>query len=224
MLRAKAGSIQESPPQTQSTQNDQIRFPGKFPEYINTGYLLTTQQTLITIIYRGGYVRVIYGYMDDTLKVQYTEPQQVTVDNFESMMEKVLRWSLPEPQGDPTKVVTLPTIQEEEDPSVQITQISETTQLTKQETNQINNFLQRCLEPHSILTNGRLYQSLSRAINHKNVRSKYQSSNCAYNSCALQSPIACKKPICKTPHSPNPKSNKQFRALIPGDHVLTPFG
>ena len=168
--------------------------------------------------------------MDDTLKVQYTEPQQVTVDNFESMMEKLLQWSLPETRGDPTKVVTLPTIQEEEeDPTVQVTQLPKTTQLTRKETNQINNFLRRCLEPHSSLTKPRLPPTLSRDINHNNVRFKYSFNNsaynpCSYNSCALQCSIACKKSICKTPQAPNSKSKKQFRALSPRCHVLTPFG
>ncbi|KAJ5149424.1 hypothetical protein N7448_001002 [Penicillium atrosanguineum] len=181
--------------------------------------------TLVTTIYRRGYVRVIYGYMDGTLKIQYTEPQQITVDNFESMMKKLLQWNLPETQGDPTKVVTLPTIQEEEeDPTVQVTQISKTAQLTKQEITQINNFLQRCLEPRSSLTNPWLYKSLSRNINHNNVRSKYTFYNWAYNPCALPSPIACKKIVCKKPQSPKPKPIKRFWALDSGDHVLTSFG
>ncbi|KAJ6108018.1 hypothetical protein N7523_009341 [Penicillium sp. IBT 18751x] len=169
--------------------------------------------TLITTIYRGGYVRVIHGYMDGTLRVQYTEPKQVTVKNFESMMEKLLQWSLPEIQGDPTKVVTLPTIQEEEEDSTeQDIEISKITQLTRQEMNQISTSLQRCLKSHSNFTRAFLYQPISRNTNHNNVRSKYSFSKCAYNPCAynfcmLQRPIACKRNICKTPRSPKPKSN-----------------
>ncbi|KAJ5665696.1 uncharacterized protein N7477_008144 [Penicillium maclennaniae] len=180
--------------------------------------------TLVTIIYRGGYVRVIHGYMDGTLRIQYTEPRQVTVNNFESMMEKLLQWSLPEIQGDPTKVVTLPTIQEEEEDSTeQDIQLPRITRLTRQEMNQLNTFLQRCLKSQSNFTHACLYQPFSRNTNHNNVRSKYFFSKCAYNSCMLQRPIACKRNICKTPHSPKPKPNSNFRVLSPDDHLLTPF-
>lgn len=54
--------------------------------------------------------------MEDSLKIQYTEPRQVTVDNFETMMEKMLQWNMAETQGDPASVVTLPSITEEEEP------------------------------------------------------------------------------------------------------------
>jgi hypothetical protein len=59
--------------------------------------------------------------MEGTLKVQCTESQQVTVENFEAMMQKLLQWSMAETQGDPTQVVTLPPILEEEEPTEQLT-------------------------------------------------------------------------------------------------------
>jgi hypothetical protein len=66
------------------------------------------------------------------------------------MMEKLLQWALPEIQGDSTQIVTLPTIQEEEEyPPVVATKTKKIKPLTKEETAQINDFLQRCLQRNS---------------------------------------------------------------------------
>lgn len=51
--------------------------------------------------------------MDGKLKVQFTEPQQVTPFNFEEMMQSLLGWSMPIINGETTSVVTMPTIPEE---------------------------------------------------------------------------------------------------------------
>lgn len=66
------------------------------------------------------------------------------------MMEKLLQWALPETQGDPTQIVTLPIIrEEEEDPTVVATRTTKIAPFTKEETAQINDFLQRCLRKES---------------------------------------------------------------------------
>lgn len=79
---------------------------------------LTHPKTLLITIFPGAQIRDLYGYFDGQLKVQYTEPQRVTASNFEDIIGKVLKWSLPDMDGETTDVVTLPTImegQEEED-------------------------------------------------------------------------------------------------------------
>ncbi|KAJ5191090.1 uncharacterized protein N7498_010075 [Penicillium cinerascens] len=136
--------------------------------------------TLVTTIYRGGYVRVIYGYMDDSLKIQYTEPQQVTTENFEPMMERLLQWNMAETQGDPTRVVTLPPILEEEgeDPTVPPTTTPKAMQSNNQQPIHIMHAChkQRYSKPY-------LYESFTRS---GVGRSKFH--NCAFNSCALRKP------------------------------------
>lgn len=66
-------------------------------------------------MFPGAQARVLYAYMDGKLKLQYTELQQVTTSNFEEMIGSLLKWSLPTIDGDTTDVVTLPTIQEEDE-------------------------------------------------------------------------------------------------------------
>lgn len=66
-------------------------------------------------MFPGAQARVLYGYMDGKLKVQYTELQQVTTSNFEEMIGSLLKWSLPTIDGNTTDVMTLPTIQEEDE-------------------------------------------------------------------------------------------------------------
>lgn len=114
--------------------------------------------------------------MDGSLKIQYTEPQQVTAENFESMMEKLLQWNMAETQGDPTQVVTLPPIlEEEEDLAVLATKPTKAMQSNDQQTIHILHAChkQRYSRPY-------LYESSTRSdVN----RSKFH--NCAFNSCAL---------------------------------------
>ena len=114
--------------------------------------------------------------MDGSLKIQYTEPQQVTVENFEPMMEKLLQWNMAETQGDPTQVVTLPPIlEEEEDLAVLATTTTKAMQSNNQQTIHILHAYheQRYLRPY-------LYESSTRSGVD---RSKFH--NCAFNSCAL---------------------------------------
>ena len=60
-------------------------------------------------------MRVLHGYYDDTLHVNYTEPQQFTPDNCVEMMRSVLKWAMPVMKGDTTKVCPgIPTILEED--------------------------------------------------------------------------------------------------------------
>lgn len=66
-------------------------------------------------MFPGAQARVLYGYFDGKLKVQYTELQQVTTSNFEDMIGSLLKWSLPTIDGDTTDVVTLPIIEEEDE-------------------------------------------------------------------------------------------------------------
>lgn len=63
-------------------------------------------------MFPGAQARVLYGYFDGKLKVQYTELQQVTTSNFEDMIGSLLKWSMPTMDGVTTDVVTLPIIEE----------------------------------------------------------------------------------------------------------------
>lgn len=116
--------------------------------------------------------------MDGSLKIQYTEPQQVTAENFEPMMEKLLQWNMAETQGDPTRVATLPPILEEEDLTVLPTKTAKAMQSNNQQTIHILHAChkQRCSRPY-------LYESSTRGGVD---RSKFH--NCAFNSCALRRP------------------------------------
>lgn len=87
----------------------------QLPEQFRKKRRLTLTQTLIITMFPGAQVRVLYGYFDGKLKVQYTELQQVTTSNFEDMIGSLLKWSLPTTNGDTTDVVTLPTIPEEDE-------------------------------------------------------------------------------------------------------------
>jgi hypothetical protein len=94
------------------------------------------------------------------------------------MMQKLLQWSMAETQGDPTQVVTLPPILEEEEPE----------QLTNNHERPIYDILDK--PQHS-----RPYTNPP--TNHH----RPQFHSCAFNSCAVRWPITDKKRI-KKPQKP----------------------
>lgn len=97
-------------------------------------------------MFPGAQARVLYGYMDGKLKVQYTELQQVTTSNFEEMIGSLLKWSLPTIDGDTTDVVTLPTIEEEDEEDDVVSSPTKTVEKAQNPTkNQVNECTLRLL-------------------------------------------------------------------------------
>jgi hypothetical protein len=133
--------------------------------------------------------------MEGTLKVQCTESQQVTVENFEAMMQKLLQWSMAETQGDPTQVVTLPPILEEEEP---------TEQLTNTNTNH-----ERLI--HDILDKPQYSRHYINPPTRNHHRPQFHS--CAFNSCAVRCPITDKKSINKKPNFPRKNEWSYHRCI-----------
>ncbi|KAJ5570457.1 uncharacterized protein N7459_009887 [Penicillium hispanicum] len=70
---------------------------------------------LVVSFYLGGQARVLYGVFDGTLRIQYTEVQRITTENFDEKMMQLLRWALPAMHADTTDIVTLPAIEEGEE-------------------------------------------------------------------------------------------------------------
>ncbi|PYH89403.1 hypothetical protein BO71DRAFT_403087 [Aspergillus ellipticus CBS 707.79] len=72
--------------------------------------------TLVLSFVRPARVRVLYGYFDETLKIQATVPQDFNVPEYPVMMNYLVRWAHPDIAGD-TRTPCLPPISEDDEAS-----------------------------------------------------------------------------------------------------------
>lgn len=88
---------------------------------------------LLVTTFLGGQVRVIWGYFDQKLKVQYTELQQFTSSNLGKSLDDLMMWALPIVPEYTTHFLPMPRIAEsdeeadsiesDEEPQVEIPQV-----------------------------------------------------------------------------------------------------
>lgn len=61
-------------------------------------------------------VRVLHGYFDEgRLKVAYTQALNFDAEDYADKMDGLLQWAWPLPEGDTTKLIPLPTIEDDEE-------------------------------------------------------------------------------------------------------------
>jgi hypothetical protein len=61
-------------------------------------------------------VRVLHGYFDEgRLKVAYTQALNFDAEDYADKMDGLLQWAWPLPDGDTTKPIPLPTIEDDEE-------------------------------------------------------------------------------------------------------------
>jgi hypothetical protein len=70
---------------------------------------------LLVTTFLGGQVRVIWGYFDQKLKVQYTELQQFTSSNLGKSLDDLMMWALPIVPEYTTHLLPMPSIAESDE-------------------------------------------------------------------------------------------------------------
>jgi hypothetical protein len=78
----------------------------------HTFTLLTLSQVLLVTTFLGGQVRVVWGYFDQKLKVQYTELRQFTSSNLGKSLDDLMMWALPVVPEYTTHFLPMPSIAE----------------------------------------------------------------------------------------------------------------
>lgn len=149
-------------------------------------------------MFPGAQVRVLYGYFDGKLKVQYTELQQATTSNFEDMIGSLLKWSLPTIDGDTTDVVTLPVIEEEDEEADNIV-VSPPKTIEKAQNhtkNQLDECGQRLLPDASVTAASHLPRHVEYAVQlNSNNSSAHPNLSTSLSSARLQSKECANHPL-----------------------------